>query len=214
MSASFTNALPLIVIGLVLLAIAVWLILRVNQKTTVIGDDPIKGSGDGSIKRDVLDEGAAPAQRNQALIDAPAAVARNVGQTSANANSDMIAAASAAADAEAGAVVAPTKAPEPAPSPAPAPKSASSPAPAPASVARDDLTTIKGVGPKLVALLAEQGITSLAQIAAWSESDIAEIDAKLGRFKGRIARDQWVEQAKLLISDDKSAYSEKFGKNG
>ena len=67
MTGSFSTAVPLIIIGLVLLVIAIWLIMRLGQSTTVVGDE--------SIKRDVLDEGAAPAQRNQALIDAkPAAI--------------------------------------------------------------------------------------------------------------------------------------------
>lgn len=72
---------------------------------------------------------------------------------------------------------------------------------------------IKGVGPKLVTILAEQGVTSFAQIAAWTDADIARVDATLGRFAGRITRDQWVEQAKFLAQGDQSGFSEKFGQN-
>ncbi|MEM7688911.1 MAG: hypothetical protein AAF291_07795 [Pseudomonadota bacterium] len=210
MSASFNTAVPLIIIGLVLLVIAVWLIMRLGKTTTIVGD--------GSVKKDVLDEGAAPAQRNQALIDAaPAAVANNFGTTSAVANTAPVAAAPATADAEAGPAITPTRAPvsetAPAPEPTPEPAPASAPTPS-ATVKSDDLRRIKGVGPKLVTLLAQEGVTHFAQIAAWSDSDVAKIDAKLGRFKGRIERDQWVEQAKLLISDDKDAYAAKFGNNG
>ena len=75
----------------------------------------------------------------------------------------------------------------------------------------DDLTRIKGVGPKLVALLHEQGITSFAQIAGWSDTDIDRIDAALGRFEGRIRRDDWVGQASLLAAGDDRAYAEKYG---
>lgn len=246
MPASLSTALPFIVLGLFLLIIAIWLIMRMNRSTTVTGDD--------TAKRDVLDEGAARAKRNQALIDAaPAAVANNFGETSAKANTDPVAAAPASADAEAGASVAPSKldivednpppldnpAPAPAPVPTPplsrepapkdtglqdrvedtpaplaAPTARTARAPAPKVSSHDDLRQIKGIGPKLVGILAQEGVTTFAQIAAWTDSDIAEIDSRLGRFKGRIERDQWVEQAKLLISDDKEAYARKFGNNG
>ena len=61
-------------------------------------------------------------------------------------------------------------------------------------------------------LLAELGVTHYAQIAAWTEADIAAIDAQLGAFAGRPTRDSWVEQAQLLISGDAAAYEAKFGK--
>ncbi|MEM6857771.1 MAG: hypothetical protein AAF559_07860 [Pseudomonadota bacterium] len=194
MSPSITY-IPLILIGLVLLVLAVWLVMRLGKSTEVIGDEA-KGE-------DVLSEGAKPAQRNQALIDSAPAVPTEpkvVEDTPAPLASEE---------------PAPTPAPAQAPAPAPAPAPALAPAPAPApSGEAGDLSVIKGVGPKLVTMLNEQGITTLAQIAAWSDADVEAIDAKLGRFKGRITRDQWIEQAKLLISDDKSAYAEKFGQNG
>ena len=55
-------------------------------------------------------------------------------------------------------------------------------------------------------------MTSFAQIAAWSEADIDRIDDQLGRFKGRIRRDNWIEQARLLTSGDTAAYEAQFGK--
>lgn len=76
----------------------------------------------------------------------------------------------------------------------------------------DDLTRIKGLGPKLARLLADNGVTRLDQIAGWSEADLAAIDAKLGAFAGRPARDAWVDQARLLVSGDVAAYEAKFGK--
>jgi predicted flap endonuclease-1-like 5' DNA nuclease len=85
------------------------------------------------------------------------------------------------------------------------------PPPAPEE-AGDDLTRIKGVGPKLNRLLGELGVTSFAQIAAWTEADIAAIDARLGSFAGRPTRDAWVEQARLLTGGDTAAYEERFGK--
>ncbi|HWU01173.1 MAG TPA: hypothetical protein VN222_00420, partial [Novosphingobium sp.] len=71
---------------------------------------------------------------------------------------------------------------------------------------------IKGLGPKLKARLGELGITRFEQIAAWSEADIAGIDAQLGSFAGRATRDQWVAQAGFLASGDVAGYEAKFGK--
>ncbi|MBD2841224.1 hypothetical protein [Erythrobacter rubeus] len=195
MSPMLAEALPFILIGVLLLILAIWLLSRLNKKTDVIGE----------TGGDVLDEGAQRAARNQALIDAPASVSQDVGQTSANANSDKVAAAGAMADAEAGVSVAPTVG-DPVPEPVPAPT--------PAAVGEaDDLKQIKGLGPKLVTMLAELGVTRFDQIAAWSDADVERVDAKLGRFKGRITRDQWVEQAKLLAAGDQSGFSERFGQN-
>jgi predicted flap endonuclease-1-like 5' DNA nuclease len=94
-------------------------------------------------------------------------------------------------------------------------------APAPAPVAApeappvaNDLTTIKGLGPKLATTLGAHGITSVAQIAALTQQAAAELDAKLGTFKGRMERDRWIEQAKLLSAGDRAAYEAAFGKLG
>ena len=69
---------------------------------------------------------------------------------------------------------------------------------APAASGGDDLKQLSGVGPALEKKLHEAGITTFAQIAAWTEDDIADIDEKLS-FKGRIQREGWVEQAKELV---------------
>jgi len=81
-----------------------------------------------------------------------------------------------------------------------------------AAAADSDLVRLKGVGPKLVAQLHDLGVTSLAQVARWDEADITRIDGKLGRFAGRISRDDWVGQAQLLESGDQAAYEDRFGK--
>ena len=133
------------------------------------------------------DEGQGTARRNQALIDATPAVSKP----------EAPAAAPAVAPVE---EVAP---PAPAPVPAPAPAATDS---------VDDLTQIKGLGPKLKTMLGEMGVTSFAQIAAWEDADIDRIDAQLGRFQGRIRRDNWVEQAKLLAAGDRAAYENQFGR--
>jgi predicted flap endonuclease-1-like 5' DNA nuclease len=62
----------------------------------------------------------------------------------------------------------------------------------------DDLKLIVGIGPVLERILHNLGIGTFRQIARWTERDIAEFDAKLPEFPGRIARDQWVTQARAL----------------
>ncbi len=71
---------------------------------------------------------------------------------------------------------------------------------------------MKGVGPKLNTLLIELGVTRYAQIAGWSDADIAAIDTKLGNFKGRPVRDQWIDQAKYLAAGDVAGFEAKYGK--
>lgn len=186
MSPELAEYMPMIIGGIIGALVAIFVVMRLNRRARVIRDE--------NAPKDVLDEGAAPAARNQAFIDAPQSVANNFGETSANANADQI--AGAEADAEAGAVVSPSK-----------------PAPAEAT-GGDDLTRIKGLGPKLATMLKEQGITSYAQIAAWSDADVERVDASLGRFAGRIMRDQWVAQAKLLAAGDEGGFVDKFGQNG
>jgi predicted flap endonuclease-1-like 5' DNA nuclease len=68
---------------------------------------------------------------------------------------------------------------------------------APVVLAPDDLTVMTGIGPKMAAMLAEKGITRFAQIAAWSEDDIAGFDKEL-KLMGRVTREAWVAQAKRL----------------
>ncbi len=64
----------------------------------------------------------------------------------------------------------------------------------------DDLKQISGIGPGLEKKLKDNGISALRQIAEWSDKDIANIEAEVIRFSGRIKREQWVEQARALIS--------------
>ncbi|MBY6089888.1 50S ribosomal protein L21 [Maritimibacter alkaliphilus] len=78
---------------------------------------------------------------------------------------------------------------------APAPKKAA--AKVEKAAGADDLKKLSGVGPALEKKLIEAGITSFAQIASWTEADIAKFDEELS-FKGRIEREGWVDQAKEL----------------
>ena len=91
------------------------------------------------------------------------------------------------------------------------PVAAQDEAPPPASDA-SDLARIKGVGPKLIAQLHELGVTRIAQVAQWDAAEIARIDAQLGRFAGRIERDDWVGQARLLETGDTAGFEDQFGK--
>ncbi|QJU57967.1 hypothetical protein HL653_09315 [Sphingomonas sp. AP4-R1] len=80
--------------------------------------------------------------------------------------------------------------------------------------AGDTLTTLKGLGPKAESRLHELGVTRFDQIAAWTTDDVAAVDAQMGAFKGRIVRDKWVEQARLLAKGDTEAFEAQFGKLG
>lgn len=93
-----------------------------------------------------------------------------------------------------------------------APVQETAPVTAAPSDGADDLLKLKGVGPKLNLLLIELGVTRYAQIANWNDTDIAAIDAKLGNFKGRPVRDQWVDQAKYLAAGDQAGFEAKYGK--
>lgn len=76
-------------------------------------------------------------------------------------------------------------------------KKADAPKKAKAAAGGDDLKQLSGVGPALEKKLHEAGVTTFAQIAAWTEADVADMDEKLS-FKGRIEREGWIEQAKEL----------------
>ncbi|UVI40654.1 hypothetical protein [Qipengyuania spongiae] len=201
----------LILLALVIGIAIAWYVFHAARKTKVTGD-----------RRDVLDEGAAPAARNQALIDAPSGTATPqappvvppatpMGLAGAG---EIVSAAAEKAQEE----TETSAPPAPAPAPVPAPSTTATPTPAPAPApdptptgAGDDLTRLKGVGPKLAAQLGTMGVTSFAQIAAWSDSDVDRIDTQLGRFQGRIRRDNWVEQAGYLARGDSEGFAARYG---
>ena len=136
-------------------------------------------------RRDTLDEGGDKARRNQALIDAPP-VAAGPG------TADLI----------------PPPTPEGLAGIGVAIQAEVPLAPTP----RDDLTRLKGVGPKLAAMLHGLGVTGFDDIAGWDDAAIDRIDTQLGQFSGRIRRDDWVTQARLLAAGDTSGFENKFGK--
>lgn len=130
----------------------------------------------------------------------------------------------------------PEKAPEPAPAaaeektPAAAAETANekTPAAAPAAVAdeneggsqpvalaqprsgsADNLKEIKGVGPKLESLLHELGIYHFDQIAGWSSAEVAWMDENLKGFRGRVSRDDWIGQARILAAGGETEFSKR-----
>jgi large subunit ribosomal protein L21 len=64
----------------------------------------------------------------------------------------------------------------------------------------DDLKKISGVGPKLEGVLHENGVFHFDQIMAWGPAEIAYMDDQLS-FKGRIERDNWIEQATAFAAE-------------
>ena len=162
--------LPVLIVGALLALAVLWWAIIATRRTRVQLD-----------RRDTLDEGAAPAARNQALIDAPPAAVPLPPMVPEGVGAVGVAVAAAAEEARLDALQG------------------------------DDLTRIKGLGPKLALTLQELGITTFAQIAAWDEADVDRIDAQLGRFQGRIRRDAWVEQARLLAAGDLPGFEARFG---
>lgn len=78
----------------------------------------------------------------------------------------------------------------------------------------DNLMELKGVGPRLAKTLYDMGIGHFSTIAAWTPEDIRRVDSVLGPFAGRIERDDWVGQAKLLAAGDIEGFTARFGKLG
>jgi large subunit ribosomal protein L21 len=79
----------------------------------------------------------------------------------------------------------------------------------------DDLALIGGVGPKILKSLTDMGYTTYAQIANLTADEIEKIEAEI-KMPGRIAREEWAEQAKELAQGkpprakvDKEAKAEK-----
>lgn len=136
------------------------------------------------------------------LTDEPVAAAAPL-QASPAAEAQPMPASPAGAAAE----PAPEQTPEPAPAPTVVPAAPAGPAPGQAPV-----TQIKGLGPKVAAMLAEMGIVTVGELAALDQRAAEDLDARLGPFTGRMGRDRWLEQAKLLAAGDIKGFEERFGK--
>lgn len=73
----------------------------------------------------------------------------------------------------------------------------------------DDLKQIKGIGPKLEKLCNALGFYHFDQIAGWSPQEEAWVDANLEGFKGRVSRDTWIAQAKVLAEGGNTDFSKR-----
>ncbi|TPI16924.1 proton-conducting membrane transporter [Mesorhizobium sp. B4-1-3] len=94
-----------------------------------------------------------------------------------------------------------------------APKKAAAPAAkkaaAPTTGKADNLRRLIGIGPVNERLLKGLGVTNYAQIAAWTDADVKRVEEVLN-FDGRIAREKWIEQAKLLAAGDEAEFARQF----
>ena len=78
----------------------------------------------------------------------------------------------------------------------------------------DNLKMLKGVGPKLATALNQLGLVRYDQLAKLTPAQLEAIDQHLGSFRGRLERDQVVEQAAYLARGDTDGYEARFGKLG
>jgi NADH-quinone oxidoreductase subunit E len=188
------------------------------------GDESLAGS-DGAAPAPVRDDNLGPAgpdgaQGGRTRSEEPAP--RNVGDSSDKRSEAPGEAADveAVAKPETGSVARPTKsaagkAAVAAPTPDSAAAAGSRPQvlDAPKDGAGDDLKSIKGIGPKLAEQLNSMGIYHFEQIANWGPEEVSWVDQNLEGFKGRATRDKWVDQAKVLVSDQKTEISSRAEKD-
>lgn len=77
----------------------------------------------------------------------------------------------------------------------------------------DNLKEIEGIGPAMEKLVNEMGFYHFDQIATWTDADVAWVDANMKNFKGRITRDRWVAQAKIIVNEGLEAFRERAKTN-
>ena len=85
---------------------------------------------------------------------------------------------------------------------------------APRKAGADDLKMIKGVGPKMEQLLNKLGFFHFDQVAKWTPEEVSWVDQNLEGFKGRVSRDNWVEQAGVLASGGETEFASRVKKGG
>uniref|UniRef100_UPI004048BE40 NADH:quinone oxidoreductase n=1 Tax=Yoonia sp. TaxID=2212373 RepID=UPI004048BE40 len=78
----------------------------------------------------------------------------------------------------------------------------------------DDLKMIKGVGPVLEKALHAAGVFHFDQIAAWKKADATWFDDNVKGANGRVMRDEWVSQAKILAKGGTTEFASKVKKGG
>ena len=77
----------------------------------------------------------------------------------------------------------------------------------------DKLQRISGVGPKNEKVLHNLGFFHFDQIAAWTPEEIEWVDDHL-KFNGRIKREEWTRQCKLLAEGKEDEFKKLFGTGG
>jgi predicted flap endonuclease-1-like 5' DNA nuclease len=77
------------------------------------------------------------------------------------------------------------------------------------SATLEDLKRIRGIGVLIEKKLNSMGVVSYEQIANWSAADIDRVSQSLD-FKGRIERENWVEQARILASGGATEFSRRM----
>jgi predicted flap endonuclease-1-like 5' DNA nuclease len=77
----------------------------------------------------------------------------------------------------------------------------------------DDLLRISGVGPKNEKILHSLGYFHFDQIADWTPENVAWVDDHL-KFNGRIGREEWINQARLLAAGNDAEFSRLYGTGG
>ena len=104
--------------------------------------------------------------------------------------------------------------PQPEDKPAPVDRDAAAPARSlPVGMARHNLQRIRGINAEVEDIVSLQGVTRYAQISSWSKADVERFDRLLGQ-DGRIARENWIEQAQILAKGGDTTYSRELDRQG
>ena len=78
----------------------------------------------------------------------------------------------------------------------------------------DDLKMIKGVGPALEKALQINGVFHFDQIGSWTKHDALWFDKNVKGAGGRILRDEWIKQARILSEGGITEFTSKVKKGG
>jgi predicted flap endonuclease-1-like 5' DNA nuclease len=238
---NMSSYLPVIISGVLIIAILLWWLLALDgikksgdatkdvapppAPPAAVPAPPVAPAAKVATPPKLMDDPTPAAKTAKATVQAPLKAAATQKAPAAKPAPAKAAAPKAAAPK---AVAPKVAAPKPAAPKAVAPKTAAPKAvvakaaapkvkvakPAAKVSIPDNLELLKGVGPKVNNMLKGLGITSFAQVASWTPADVAEIDGKLGAFAGRISRDNWIDQAQLLVAGDVAAFEKKYGALG
>ena len=164
-------------------------------------------------KAETVAKGAAKPKAKTATKPKPKAVAKPKAKTATKAAAKLKAKAATKPAAKAKAAPKPKAAAKPARKPVAADGKPEMLKKARASGA-DDLKQIKGVGPKMETTLNKMGFYHFDQVAGWRVKEVKWVDENLEGFKGRVSRDEWVKQAKVLAKGGQTEFSKKVQKGG